>query len=642
MKKNVQAFLDHLSTPIIRAILKEVYPLLSSGYKTEYKEEMIELKEENVRQQLASILSSEKELALIYSHLSAYELEALKYFIFQVSEDFLTYRQIEQGMEGIRPTIFRLGLTGLRRKGLIFTVRRQWGEVAYVLPSDLGDLLYSLYSKTEEISEIESCLEPVTKDKEEYPPVYIDLFLLLDEIRTEKNSSIPLTKKGSIHKRYVRAWQERLTDRQPKLEQLSFAFGHRDTYSQQVVILLDFLTRKKIIRWYQDQLYLDQKIITEWMNLSRVEMKKQFLAYWSSYFPPPSWLARYQKDMFSRAEGEWTYLLSFVEHWESEYSLPSIKQIKQLIIKELLDPLVGLGLIEKGITEQQEEVWRWKEEQESIGQVWVQPTLELYCPSFLSFSVLWELTRLLTLQRWENMLILSLSKPKVQATIERGESIKEWVTWLETTLRCPLPQDFKEQLYVWQRNQEQVVVSQKTIIEIEDEQLAKAWQQWPETEKFHVRQINTTLFLVDLNKQDQIIRLFAQKGFPVKQLEDDGYETNLVEEDVSVITFVLERSHDYKVESVFPDMTEAVPVWSTLPDVWKKQFTAYHEQTKRNMVEQAVQHDLKLKVETRLGDILEILPTHFQVVDGRWICYDEQDKKHELEHIRKLQLLFPV
>ena len=92
----------------------------------------------------------------------------------------------------------------------------------------------------------------------------------------------------------------------------------------------------------------------------------------------------------------------------------------------------------------------------------------------------------------------------------------------------------------------------------------------------------------------------------------------------------------------FLSLLEAIPAWNTLPELWKKQLNPYHEQTKRTMIKQAIEHELRLKVETNLGKLMEILPTEVQVEDGRWVCYDVQENKYDLEQMIRLQLLFPV
>ena len=382
-----------------------------------------------------------------------------------------------------------------------------------------------------------------------------------------------------------------------------------------------------------------------WMRLNRAEMRQEFGEYWlHHYTPSTSWLKRYQRDMLSIQQGKSIYLLSIVERWEEEYALPSIAIIKQQIEAEILNPLVGFGLIEKGVTSSGEAVWRWKVEQEESGSIWIQPTMEIFCSSLLSFSNLWKLTKLLQLDKWEHMLILRPTKAKLASFLKQDYSLQDWCNWLEELTGEALSQALKLQLETGQRHNEQVLVSRKTVIEIRDEQLANVWMAWPELADMGIKQIQPTLFLADLEHEEEIKQLFTRYGFSVK--ENKG--TQSLQETVDVqhrgflISFAQIQLDDFKVENIFPDLSEAVPAWQTLPDMWKKQLHAYNERTKRQIVTQAVEHALRLKVETVAGDALEITPTLVQVEDGHWVCYDGQNRKFLLEQLSKLQLLFPV
>lgn len=638
MRIHVRDVLNKLSSEVISEIGKELAPYVQSLIAEDALEEL------DVIEQLVYLLTNQDTLSILWTQLSTYEQAVLKYFIFHVGDDLLTYRQIEGELLGIKPTTFRLGLTGLRRKGFIYTIRRQWREVAYILPTDLAESLYRILLHIENREQIEPCVEMVYKEEQwEREPIYIDMFLLLVQLRAEKECAVPLTKRGSIHKRYVRAWQMLWPDREELLSTLPFSYECRDIYTHHMAIVLDFLTRKQLISWYEDRLVLNNSKAVEWMKHKREEIKRDFITYWTAlYRPSTPWLRRYQQDMLMTEDTEWIYLLSFVEQWEDEYTLPNILELKQLIRTEVLEPLLVLGLIETGITETGEEVWRWKEDREESGNVWIQPSLEIYCPNTLSFSLLWELTKLLDIENWETMLVMNLSKSKVMQCIEQGEDLMEWVTNLEDKLACSFPTVFIEQLHMWARSGVQARLSKKLVLELEDEILAKAWLDWSELADIEVREIQQGVFLLDLDKEEEIKHLFAKRGVPLLQVSEKSEEVTQNVTRNFFISSSYDQDHQLKVESVFPELTEAIPIWNTLPEIWKKQLSPYHEQTKRAMIKQAVEHELRLKVETNVGELMEILPRLIQVEDGRWVCYDVQNNKYELEQFSRLQLLFPV
>lgn len=629
--------LKQLSPEVRKKIWNELIPYMQS-LKADVAPEQL-----NWSEQLVNSLTSQEILAPLWVQLSTYEQAVLRYFIFQVGDDLLTYRQIEEGRHGFNPTTFRLGLVGLCRKGFIYTLRRQWGEVAYILPADLAQALYALLLRLENREALEPCQEAVQQDTEWImDPIYIDAFLLLIQLRTEKEGAVPLTKRGSIHKRYVRAWQELWPEREALLDNLLFVYEHRDTYTKHMAILLDFLTRKQLISWYEDRLVLHASKTETWMQSSRDEMRKDFLAYWTGvYRPSAPWLRRYQQDMLLFEHTDWVYLLSFVERWEEEYSLPNIAELKQLIREELLKPLIAFGLIETGKTETGEEVWRWKREEETLGSIWIQPNLEIYCPNTIPFSLLWELTKLLDLEKWERMLVMTLSKTKVLDMVEQGENLMEWVRHLEDRLNCSFPSFFVEQLTMWARSGFQARLSKKMVLEIEDDYLSQAWLAWPELNGLEVIELKKGVYVIDVDKEEAIQDMFAKRGIPLHVSEEKEQVFKKVTRNFLISSPIGEKQ-GLKVESVFPDFIEAVPIWNRLPELWKKQLSPYHEKTKRLIIQQAVEHGLRLKVETSMGELMELVPRLVQVEEGRWVCYDVENQKYELEKLTRLQLLFPV
>jgi hypothetical protein len=659
----LHSFVSYLSKPAIEPILAEIKPFLSQ----ENDDQQIETAnkftgndgelptDENLRERLVTTLSNPGHIACLLRCLSGYEREVLEYFIFKVGQDFLTYRQIEQGVNGIQPHIFRLGLTALRRKGIIYTVRRQWGEVAYILPADLEALFYSVILKDQGLDDEDSWNQPISSSeiviqRDKRSPFYVDLFFLLDEIRKAPQAEIPLTQKGTIHKRYIRLWLEKIADRESDLGSFSLSIEHRDTYTNQLAILLDFLSRKKLINWFEGSLRLDFKKTRAWMKLSRQEMSEQFVEYWFTYFlSTVPWIQRYQKDMYhyGRKADEWVSSLLFVEQWEEHYELPTIEQIRLQLKEEILQPLEAFGLIECGETEHGEDAWRCVRSIDTLPDLWIQPTMELYCSGGIPFTDLWQVTNVFTLDKWENMLVLKLAKEKATSFIDRGGSLALWLEGIRSLSKVPIPRGIEDQLLQWQKNQQQVRVSDRTVIEIKDEQLAKAFLQWPEVEKLRIEKVSEDCFLLSIKDRETINQLFSKKGIQVKGKEENILENSQTQNEVqaqrnpSLIKFAKDSALQYKVESVFPELTEAIPAWTSLPPMWTKQFSSYHEQTRRQIIEQAIQHHLKLKMEVESGEIRVISPMDCKVEKGNWICYDQDKTKYKVAHINRVQLLFP-
>lgn len=653
--RNVADVLADLSKPVLSALLKEVTRFLSTdGHSRSGSDARSAAavqdgdNAQRLRDQLAEVLLDDTRLHILYDMLSTYEKNVLRYFIFQVEDHCLTYRHLQQETGQLKPNLFRLGLTGLRRKGLLYTLRRQWGEVAYFLPEDLAGKIYRIMLKEKGFAEGDVCTDNVRLAGELKPPVYVDLLLMLDDLRHQPQRKVPLTRKRTIHKRFIRRWEEKLPERRTVLDRCSLPISASSTYSSHLALLLDFLTRHKLIRWHQDHTVLDVHHVRRWMDATREQLSAAFITYWfRCYKPSAVWLARYQKDMLDwyeacrrRGKQDWTYVLSFVERWEEHYDLPSIPDMQEQIERELLDPLSALGLLAYGETERGEKAWRFQSDNEQEAKMWLQPNLELYAPASIPIDTIWRITELFELPNWEHMLVFRLSEQRTRHFLENGGSLADWLAWLAEHLSTPLADSLTQKLSGLQRAQQKITITDQTLIAFDDPHVAAAFSQWPEVQSLRLEKLNERTFSVPLSQKEALCSVFEGRGLKVSlpQEEEDSQQ----EENPPVLILHEEdRQAAYKVESVFPELTEAIPAWKEIPEMWTKHFGAYHEKTKRDILNQAIEHGLLLKVEDREGNIICIQPEQSFVENGRWTVQDRQNKKHVLADIVRLQLLFP-
>jgi|GEM_PF-4518357 len=637
-KQNVITMIQELSC----GIPSNVYPFSL--------DELDQLDDFEVRKRLEWLLSSAEVSNYIYQSLNQYEKEALHSFIFFVGQDLLTYRQIEQGVHGIKPYTFRIGLTGLRRKGIIYTIRRQWGEVAYVLPQMFEETIYPHI--LDEQKELEECEDEVKDVQKQEISIIEDIFSLMDDFRTRPECKIPLTQKGVISKRHVRFWTERWPERNQDLEVLSLPFDHRDIYSTHVILVLDFLTTIKVLTWSTDSVRLDLDKVSEWMKKSRIEMAEQFLDYWIQVIQSSTpWLKRYLKDMvieykknqfsIKNKDNSWRYLLSIIERWEERYSLPSIEKINEMVLAEIIHPLHALGLLELGVSStSNEQVWRWSKKQEMEGNIWIQPTQELLCPNILPYESLWTLTKFLSFNKWDSMLVLTTDPQKIK--LARKNEISEWIDWLKKVCVTPIPPSFEEHITHHKQKFNQAQLYDMTILEIEDEDLASAMKNWSELKDIELRQVHSTLFLVPIADREIVAEVLRKKGISLSsEAENDKQNIEYQSKEVVLIKSRMSVKTFDNIENTVPDFLEAFPTWNRLPEMWKKQFHKYHEKTKREMVEQAIEQHLHIKIEELSGGIRVIIPQSCKYENGNWICYDDKKEKIPLDQINRVQLLLP-
>ncbi|WP_202081010.1 hypothetical protein [Caldalkalibacillus salinus] len=651
---NLNDILPSLSPEVCQTILREIqYAQLNDHVAAKNMETSHTTPADPTRKLLQDTLIRRDVLQTLYNQLSEVEKQVLYYFMFQVGQDFLTHRQIEHEKTGHKSAYFRLGLTGLRRKGIIYTLRRQWGEEAYVLPLDLESSLYDIYLAQVSVNPdafsddgVQGATPPVVQEERTSPPLYKDILYLLDEWRREAH--IPLTQKGSIHKRYIRQWQTTMTDmaaRDLTFELFQLQGQVEGEYSPALALLLDFMTQTGLLNWHATHISYDQQRAKTLLHRGARDMQMAFLSYWQHGFKPQTaWLERYQKDLLQHLrtdeQGEWVALLDFVERWEDQYEIPHIQDMQDKLLA-LIDPLVKTGCLVSGVTDTGEHVWRNQRWEDAPTTLWIQPDLELFCAGDSQLGDIWLLTAFCDIVQWDQMLVLTLSEDKVLRDIERGGRPQEWLDQIAQLSHTPVPDAFKDQLQQWKKKKQQVVVQNVALIRIEDTTLRKAMKQWALEADIPVQDVGAQYLSVPIEHEERVLELLQEKQVSVLH-KDQGHQHE-DQAQVSPALRLTPRQHEtMKVESTVPEWTDAIPAWKQLPQMWTKQFTQYHEKTKREMVEKAVEHQLWLNVEMSQSTPEQIVPKRCFLDHGEWVIEDDQRRQHALSNIKKMQLVFPV
>ncbi|MDQ0167863.1 hypothetical protein [Bacillus horti] len=646
MRQQLQSCLEGISISNLLAMVQELPPIFHG---------LMDEEEKKLRGVLQEKLQEQTYIQEIYKSLSPYEKDVLRFFIFHVGRDFLSYRQIDQEVQGIKSNLFRLGLVGLRQKGLIYSFRRQWGEEAYIFPVELELAFYKYLIATsgiqsEPVLSTDTVHFSVSREREDgiKPPVpaFQWMFSILDDLRQTKEGKITLTQKGTLHKRVIRRWEE-LWDQQPlSLKAFDLSVDQREVYSNQLAVLLDYFTVRKLIYWTKHELHVQITQIDAFMQGSRAKLMGDFRSYFLERFKPKtSWMYSYLRDAGLAVNEQHSFpLLQFVEQWEEHYPLPPVSELLSTIKEELIDPLHMLGLVEYRESKKQELCWRWLYPVEGPAEVWVQPNLECFCSALTPLPVLWRLTDCLEMQGWDSMIVLKLSLSRLSQAIEHDLSIPKWLDWLATHSKQPIPEAFLKQMQEWAKKTRQVSVSTIALFHIQDAQLLQAVLQFCQNEQIKVHVSTTACIGIDKLVEERVQLFLAQNQISVYRADEKGkqFSHEEKEERPSLINFGGSYAGQLRVENVFPDLTEAIPGWKQLPELWRKQMLPYHDQTKKEIVEKAIQHQLLVQYEAADGEIVRIHPVTSQTIAGEWVCVAEKRGKIPLREMQRMQLLFPV
>lgn len=548
-----------------------------------------------------------KEMEQIWAVLSWDEKRILYYFLFRFPNEPITYR----GMDALARThsSFRVyrGLTGLRRKGIVFTLRRLWGEMAFFVPEDLAIGWRHFIYKKRPASELPFSFS--TGQALEEPPLCDVVFSFLHSLRYQP---VTLTKKGEVPLRVRRLWQGKVPNPDwflPFLEEGGWIL--RGEKEGQQLLKIDEKACSFLFTGSQDQVQrkLYETLKNGWIKqvpfyyVIFEQMKEEMDAPFSFRTLKETW----QKDL---QRFGWD---APTKHWD-EFS------------QQVIPMLITFGFfLDKSQEGDEVFQWQWTSyEMEDIPSKigYVQPTFEVLLFPIAPYDVRWAIGEYCQLHVQQEMWIFRLEKE--QACQVRGsQREKSLLQVLSRVQGDHLPENVQLQIAKWFTRQQEVQVSRATLLRCPDKQLADRLEgmAWSGIEE----RLNDTLFLVDENQLNPLKK-------ELKKLEI--FMGTKVEEPVLPLPLSShalakeEKEGDgYNVESVFPTLEDVLPQLREVPSLWKKNRQKYHASTLRLFIEKARSLGVPLFLETKGGEWESVYIKGFLQEQGLDVVYFTDEKE---------------
>ncbi len=619
----------------------------------------------------------------VWDRLSRPEQKLISYFVFFIRDGVLTYRQVEQGLPQLPVSECRPALTLLRRKGMVFTVRRQWGELGYIMPEQLREnwrknLLKQVDSGRWDVSyrhEVPAFSHP-------YPSLVRDVFEIM--VRARKQDLI-LTKKGSVRRQSIKLVMKDLRLQDDPLYGLSLKYENRESYTPREAVLLDFLLRHRLL--YQvkkeDSLRLDLAAAEEWVNHDPQRLSEETFNWFRNYILPADVRVQILLDyMFSVRNPGWYSLRAMGEdiiHSLGEDALvmktdqpgpPDLKeQLFAIWIERALSPLDNAGWIRvikiQDDSGKDDYHWHWSAgmtgtfRPEKEVKVYVQPQMEIMVPPVAPLSLEWELSRFSELINQGDSYLYRITRESVRHGIENGLSESEIIAILKRYSAIPLPDMVEHTIRRFAQELNRSYFRDVRLLGCRDQSTADDWAQY-DFFKEYTERVGDRHFVVKEGYWDLLVEQLERRGYerPAPFMKDEPFKppssdlerpANLQSHDPSPLFGGRDSVQGYKVENIFPELEEAYPGLEKIPAMWWKHFRSYHESTLRDLVQQALKLQLPVKIKTG-GEMYVLEPQSLVNEQGYWIfkgsIFGENNDPAEpvelkLNEIDQVQMIVP-
>ncbi|MFM1653031.1 hypothetical protein ACI7RC_13130 [Brevibacillus sp. B_LB10_24] len=633
--------------------------MLSDSTQQAIVEEQNRRLQENSKAALAERLTDECYLTRLWQALHDVERDVVRLFLLEAAKGFLTKRQWES-LSHARHARLSVGLTRLRRLGIVLTVRKLWSEVGYFVPEEIRRTFLPLLDqqgKTE--LHCNNHIQTLSYYTTGGRGIHLDLFACLQLVRDQQPA---LTKRRTIHQRFIQklSIQVSLSDEHvgTMADRLG-GDGRKQPYPVAIAVLLDMAFRLQLLSADEKQIGLNQAKVDEWLGLSAAERLMDIYRLAERYYlPHQPWLEACSFEMKRCRDSGWRSVSQLLQRLRTlGFRLPD--DADALLKAAWLHPLLGFGFVQLGLDQDQELFWRWNPllAEGSESSLWyVEPTGVVIAAPTVPLRDLWELGRLGDFSFEGEMVQCTLQPAKVQSYIGGGGAERQILSFLQSACPYPLPDAILQQVKNWARDARQIQMERCIRVRTAHAGILQELRELQSMQPFLGEIISETDFLIDERQEEKLLIMLRQCGYepqaglirgfrPLEAGEGRPTSARPDADDTQNGLLAIALPWDgYQVENVFPDPSDGAPQLSRLPRIWTQHYQSYHPQTLRDLLKRAEELQLTVRVQLAAGTEQEGVPVKVDIQLGYWhVTLDTGAGKSRLrlDDIQRVRMLLP-
>ncbi|MCP1185607.1 helicase-associated domain-containing protein [Paenibacillus sp. 1781tsa1] len=500
-------------------------------------------------------------------------------------------------IEGLSVAEAKSSFTNLRQQRWIESVYKSWGERLFYIPASLMETLTIAYAQRVGIT-VKQMAQHAHVLQEGKPDIAAELLHLIAWIGRE---GLPLTSKGTIHKKSVQKLSVITVLSSTDFDGLGIRYEHSELYPTHVAILLDLLLSLNLVQKSDGRIQIQGHQLKKWLKLSWTQMHREiYQACMERYgeVEPALQHFRYQLAVLAPEKNIWCRIAN--------------SELKSRIMGWLY-ALAGWGYGEVGEDQSGYPAFRWLIDPQSLlyleremvsetepSGFYMQPDFEMLVPPEARPDVIWMLEQCAERVTRDRMSIYRITRERFVSAIARGYGLHEMMEFLDQYALTSIPENVRIALEDWGRETDAATLTGERKMEV-----TKASTGSEDDPK--------------LLEKDVLTGVYSASFYTP---ENQG----LV--DVPAFLHGLERDHSV-IEKKFSLLR-----FEEIPETWYKEWRRYHSSTARQIAAKAIEWQTKLGIqqENRTQYLIpDQVEGHEQWTLSGWCMLDSNEHTSETE-----------
>ncbi|WP_106768197.1 helicase-associated domain-containing protein [Paenibacillus faecalis] len=519
----------------------------------------------------------------------------------------------------------------LRQNGWIRAVKKAWGERLYFIPSDKLLDVQSAFFIPSSAQEKVSALSMVVEAK---PGLALELFNTL--VYVAKNSGLPLTAKGTVHKKHIQKLNEQEGLSAADITAIGLQYAHSDVYPPKVAVLLDLLLSLGLLSKESHAFVLRENILREWLGLSRERMNHLlFQSIMERYGQANPEHQHFRQMLCHSAFGEniWYDVDRLLDEMTAAGILKHEHRSEQNVKAEgWLRFLAAAGWVDVGTGQDEHLLFRWKIPAERLMQgahddtpapasayLFIQPDYEVMVPPDTPFSVRWSLALCSERVLDDHMSVYRLTKGAVALASDLGMNPDQVIEFITDQAISGMPDNVAAALTQWGREVGRTSFAELTVLQCETAEEGDQIASHPKLTEW-IHRLGPLHFAIKPQHMTEIRKILTVAGLPPKRVVGDfeqiagGHERVEEQHDketgdktclykgnydhfkFSGLVYSGRNEHYFEPDLEIPDKQNLFPGLAKVPVMWTRDWRSYHGTTTKQIMEQALEWQVKVEL----------------------------------------------
>ena len=504
----------------------------------------------------------------------------------------------------------RVGLANLRRHGIVFSVRKAWGDRLFYLPTDLVPIWQRRLLPVQAIRLPAGESRPtIDADKPYRLPLSLELLLALQSVA---DRPIAFTARGTLNRTSIAKLIASMRIASHELEPIAFAYPDAEHLPRQAALAIDLGLRAGVFVRTERDIRIDECGLSDWLALS---VRRADIL-----------LHDYLLERYASADPQLHLAASAVATLPAEQWLET--RLFAAIVPESkadawLRVLECCGWVERGTAGglaafrilndyPSGEAGPKPEGEHREGTFIVQPDGEIIVTPDVCLAARWTLERTTERIAADALFIYRLSRDACAKAVDAGYSRQALIDFLENGSEEPLPSQVTDALNDWYARLGRTRFEDVLLLRTDSPAIAKLLLEDPELAARKPELVGDRDFIIDAGARKAIEARLSKLGYPPvaakhHKLQDAAANTGREHKETGWIYRPYTLSY-YEADPSMPELEELFPGVLDIPSAWVREPRAYHASTREEIVRRAIGWQTSLLVR-REGETKHFVPS---------------------------------